>query len=232
MTTASLWSAPDLESSPARRFTPFGRLAGAGTLVLGALFQVLAFATEPAHPETIDRLHWIAENEAQADLVKIFDFLAMPFLFGAVIVYVLLSRVKSPKLAYTGGVLLACGMLGLTAAHGFEILEFKLAQDGRFDLDALADAVDGASPPLIVMFLFFIPGAVFGLLTMTVALWRSGAVPRAPVLLIPVFIVLDIPLQHGLIAHAIALAGACWIASAVLLAGRTAVPVAYPEPAT
>jgi hypothetical protein len=232
MTLASLWRAPDLESSPARRFTPFGRVAAAGTLVLGAGFQLLAFATEPAHSETIDRLRWIAENEARANIAKTFDFLAMPFLFGAVIVYVLLSREKSPKLTYTGGVLLGCGMLGLTAAHGFEILEFKLAQDGRFDLNALADAVDGVSPPLIVTFLFFIPGAVFGLLTMTVALWRSGAVPRAPVLLIPVFIVLDIPLQQGLLAHAIAFVGACWIASAVLLAGRVAVPAAYPEPAT
>jgi hypothetical protein len=123
-------------------------------------------------------------------------------------------------------------MLGLTAAHGFEILEFELAQDGRFDLTALADAVDGVSPPLIAMFLFFIPGAVLGLLTMTVALWRSRAVPRAPVLLLPAFVVLDIPLQQGLLAHAVALVGACWIASAVLLTGRADAPEAYPAPAT
>ena len=82
----SLWRAPDLASSPARGFTPAGRLAAAATLVLGAGFQVAAFATEPAHSETIDRLRWIAENQSRANLAKTFDFLAMPFLFGAVIV--------------------------------------------------------------------------------------------------------------------------------------------------
>jgi hypothetical protein len=98
----SLWRAPDLASSPARRFTPAGRWAAAATLVLGAGFQVAAFATEPPHSETIDRLRWIAENENRANLAKTFDFLAMPFLLGVVIVYVLLSRERSPKLAYAG----------------------------------------------------------------------------------------------------------------------------------
>jgi len=72
------------------------------------------------------------------------------------------------------------------------------------------------------MLILFLPGALFGLLTMTVALWRSRAVPRGAVVLIPVFIVVDIILQQGLAAHAIAFVGACWIASAVLLAGRVA----------
>jgi len=70
------------------------------------------------------------------------------------------------------------------------------------------------------MFLLFIPGAFFGLSAMTVALWRSRAVPRGAVLLIPVFIVLDLPLQQGLAAHVVALVGACWIASAVFAAAR------------
>jgi hypothetical protein len=44
------------------------------------------------------------------------------------------------------------------------------------------------------------------------------------VLLIPLFIVTDIFLQQGLAGHAISFVGACWIASAVLLAGRFATP--------
>ena len=52
---------------------------------------------------------------------------------------------------------------------------------------------------------------------MAVALWRSGAVPRGAVLLIPAFLVTDIFLQQGVAGHAIALVGAAWIASAVLL---------------
>ena len=52
---------------------------------------------------------------------------------------------------------------------------------------------------------------------MAVALWRSRAVPRGAVLLIPVFMITDIFLQQGVAGHAIALVGAAWIASAVLL---------------
>jgi hypothetical protein len=98
---------------------------------------------------------------------------------------------------------------------------FVVAQEGRF---ALADLPDGigelSSAPGVVMLLLFIPFAFFGLLTMTVALWRSRAVPRGAVLLIPAFIVVDLFLSRGLEGHVISLVGACWIASAVLLAGR------------
>ena len=41
-------------------------------------------------------------------------------------------------------------------------------------------------------------------------------------LLIPVFILTDFFLQMGVLGPAIALVAACWIASAVLLAGRVA----------
>jgi hypothetical protein len=228
----TLWTVPDPASSPATRFTRWGRIGAVTTLVLAAGFQLAAFIAEPRHPETIDRLQWIADNEARANVAKTCDFLAMPFLFGVVIVYVLLSRERSRRLSYAGGIILACGMVGLTAAQGYEILLFDLTQDGRFDLTDLADASDGVAAPGIAMFLLFLPGAVFGLLTMAVALWRSQAVPRAPVLLIPAFIILDIPLQQGLLAHAVAFVGACWIAAVILLAGRVVAPEAYPAPVT
>lgn len=188
--------------------------------MLGAAFQLAAFVTEGPHDETIDRVRWIADHPDRANLAKLFDLLAMPFLFGTAVVYVLLSRRRSPRLAYAGGILLGCGMVGLSMNQGFETLEFALAQDGRFDLTALADAVDDISiAPAIAMLLLFIPGALFGLLTMTAVLWRSRAVPRGAVLLIPAFIVVDFFLQMGRLAHAIAFVGACWIAWAVLRTG-------------
>ena len=220
---SSLLEAPDLAGSPAVRWTRAGRWAGAATLVLAASFQLAAFVTEVQHSETIDRLRWIADHPVRANVAKTFDVLAMPFLFSVVIVYVLLSRERSRRLAYAGGVLLACGMVGLSAAQGFETLQFALAQDGRFDLTSLADAVDNlSSAPAIAMVLLFIPGAFVGLLTLMVALWRSMAVPRGAVLLIPLFIITDLFLQQGVLGHAIALVGAVWNASAVLLAGRVA----------
>jgi hypothetical protein len=120
-----------------------------------------------------------------------------------------------------GAIHLTTGMVGLSKVQGFETLQFVVAQDGRFDLADLADAIDElSSAPGVVMLLLFIPFAFFGLLTMTVALWRSRAVPRGAVLLIPAFIVVDLFLSRGLEGHVISLVGACWIASAVLLAGR------------
>jgi len=90
----------DRSSSPAARFTPLGRLAAAGTLVVGATFQVLAFALIPDYSKTLDRLQWVAAHPAQAQVSKTFDLLAVPFLFGGVIVYVLLGRERAPRLAW------------------------------------------------------------------------------------------------------------------------------------
>ena len=101
-----------------------------------------------------------------------------------------------------------------------------LAQDGRFDSTALVDVVRAqSSPPAIVMLLIFIPFFFFGQLTSAVALWRSGAVPRAAVLLIVAFLLVDVFLVEGGVApewagHVFAFVGASWIASAVLQAGR------------
>jgi hypothetical protein len=234
---AAMLRAPEPAASPAARWTAAGRGAAAVTLVLGAGFQLASFLTETPKDETVDRLRWVAEHPDRADLVKLFDFLAMPFLFGTALVYVLLARERSPRLAYAGGILLASGMVGLTAIQGFEILHFALAQDGRFELTALGDAVDDVSTPAgIAMLVLFLVGAFFGLVTSTIALWRSNAVPRGAVLLLPAFIVVDIALGMGRLGHAISFTAACWIAWTVLRSERVvprahdAAKPARPEP--
>jgi hypothetical protein len=182
---------------------------------------------EPTPYPTIDWLHWIADHPDLANLSKVFELFQLLFLFGTVLVYVLLSRQRSPRLAYASGILLGCGMVGLSAVHGYETLAYALAQDGRFDSTALADVVDEqSSTPAIVMLLIFIPFAFFGLLTVSVALWRFGAVLRAAVLLIVAFLVVDFLLgSEGFgialdwVGRVISFVGACWIASAVLLVG-------------
>jgi hypothetical protein len=220
---ASVLETPEPASSPAASFTPVGRIAAATTLVLGAGFQLVAFAVEPANEETADRLRWVAAHPDRADVAKLADVLAMPFLLGAALVYVLLSRERSPRLAYGAGTLLGFGLVGLTMVQGWEALQFGLAQDGRFDLALLADAIDDAvSPAAVAMILFLLVGAVFGLLGIALALWRSGAVPRGAALLIATFVVVDVFLQQGLVAHVIEAVAAGWIAWSVLRAGRTA----------
>jgi hypothetical protein len=228
---SSMLRVPKPAASPAANWTSAGRITAAATLVLGAAFplasHLMTALIGPRTDRTIDYIHWIADHPDLASLIKVFELLQLPFLFGTALVYVLLSRHRSPRLAYAGGILLGCGFVGLSAVEGYETLAYALAQDGRLDVQALADVVDAmSSTPAIVMLLIFIPFALFGLLTVTVALWRSGAVPRAAVLLIPAFMVVDFFLYEGFgiapawASHVISFVGACWIGSAVLLAGR------------
>ena len=137
----SLFRVPEPAASPAARFSRAGRIGAATTLVLGAGLQLAAFGIEPASEATIDRLRWIADHPGQANLAKLCDLLAMPFLLGSALVYVLLKE-RSPRLAYPAGILLGTGLVGLTAVQGSETTLFGLAHDGRFDLVALADAID------------------------------------------------------------------------------------------
>jgi hypothetical protein len=220
-TLATVLEAPEPTTSPAARFTRLGRVGAAATLVLGGGFQLVSFLLITSASDTEDRLRWIVDHSTRAEASKVCDILAMPFLVGTAIVYVLLARERSPRLAWTGGILLGCGLLGLTAVQGFETLEYSLALDGRLDLATLADAVDDvSSAPAVAMLVLFIPPAFFGLVLSSIALWRSRAVPRGAVLLIPAFILVDFFLQMGRAGHTISFVGACWIASAILLAGR------------
>jgi hypothetical protein len=221
-TLLSTLAAPGVAASPAARYTSLGRLAAAGTLVLGAAFQLAAFLTMPTHDETLERLTWVADHATRAELSKAFDILAMPFLIGTAVVYVLLARERSPRLAWAGGLLLALGMVGLSMIQGLETLEFAVATDSGIDLATFAAVVDDLSTlPAAVLFVMFIGGALFGLLLSTAALWRSGAVPRGAVLLLPLFIVVDLFLGRPVEGHVVSLVAALWFATAVLQAGRS-----------
>ena len=220
-TALSAFAVPDQTANPAARFTPLGRAAAAATLLVGATFQVLAFALMPDFGNTVDRLQWIADNPAQAQASKTFYLLAVPFLLGGAIVYVLLARERAPRFAWAGGILLGLGMCGLMAVQGFETLEFALARDGRFDLRTLADVVDNISgAPAIAMGVLFLGGAALGILVTSIALWRSRAVPRAAPVLLVVFFLVDVAAKQPLIAHVIALVAAALIAWTILSAQR------------
>jgi hypothetical protein len=226
---SSMLKVPKPAASPAASWPSAGRIAAAVTLVLAAAFPLASHLIPPpiADRSTYDWLHWVADRPDLANLTKVFELLALPFLFGTALVYVLLSRQRSPSLAYAGGILFGFGLVGLSAVEGYETLAYALALDGRFELTALADVVDAqSSVPAIVMLLLLVVGVFFGLLTSAVALWRSGAVPRAAVLMILAFLLVDLVLYEQFAiapawaSHVFDFVGACWIASAVLLAGR------------
>lgn len=222
---------PERAMSPAARWTSLRRIAAAATLTLGAAFELAANSIGPQDPSTttLDVIRWAGDHSGAANLSFIFALLAVPFLVGQALVYVLLSKHRSPRLAYTGGILLGFGLVALSAVEGFQTLGIVLAGDARFDATALAHAVDQASSPaVVVMFLMFIPFTFLGLLASATALWRSRAVARGAVLLILLFIVVDFFLKEGLglvpefAGPAIAFVAACWIAVGVLSAGRIA----------
>lgn len=207
----------DTAASPAAEWSRLGRIAAAATLVIGAACQLTSFGLTPDFGDTAERLAWIAEDTAQAQASKVFDVLAMPFLVGTAIVYLLLARRRSPGLAWAGGILLVTGMVGLSMVQGAETLLYALADDGRFDLTALGDAMDEISTPsAIAMLLLFLPGAFFGVVLSGAALWRSRAVPRGAVVLMYLFLLVDIALSRGFIGHVFSLAAATWIAVTVL----------------
>ncbi len=158
---AALLEVPEPAASPAADWTSAGRLAAAATLVLGPGLQLASILLEPDTDSTVDAVGWIAAHPDRADLAQVLFLLAMPFMLGAALVYVLLSRRRSPRLAYAGGILLGFGFVGLSAVAGYETLAIALAQDGRFDSTALAEVLaEMSSPPAIAMLLILIPFCV------------------------------------------------------------------------
>jgi len=205
---------------PAARLSNSARAAAVLTLLLGAGCQAVAFLVLPYEGDTAGWLTWIAENPGRAQTSKVLDVLAMPFLLGSAVVYVFLGRERSPRLAWVGGVLFGGGMVGLTFLQGWEVLAYSLVIDGTVDTGTLAAAIDGlSSPSAIVVFVLFLGGALTGLLSTCVSLWRSRAVPRGAVVLLLAFIVVDGFLSRGVEGHLIGFLGAAWIALSVLRSG-------------
>src|SRR5215213_2927474 len=121
---SSMLKVPEPAASPAARWPSAGRIAAAVTLILAAAFPLASHLMPPpiADRSTYGWLHWVADRPDLANLAKVFELLALPFLFGTALVYVLLARQRSPRLAYTGGILLGCGFAGLSAVEGYETL--------------------------------------------------------------------------------------------------------------
>lgn len=224
-----MFQASEAADSPVARWTPAGRFAAAAALILGTGFELIANAIgpSPAGSTTLDEFRMVAEHPGTANLIFVFALLAVPFLVGSVLVYVLLSRDRSPRLAYAGGILLGFGLVSLSAVEGYQVFAITLVEDGRVPLTVLAEVVEKVSSAAVVaMFLMFIPFAFFGLLIVAAALWRSGAVPRGAVLLMLASVVVDFFLNEGFgiapdfAGPGLSFLAASWIALAVLLGGR------------
>lgn len=205
-----------------RTWPPVAVWAAAAVLVSAPSLQLASHLIEPTTSDTAARLAWVSEHAEAATVAKSLDLVAVPFLVAVAVVYVLLSRQRSPRLSYVGGALLVTGLLGLAAVEGFETFLFIAVGDGRFELPAIADVADNqmAGPGAVMMVMFLIPAFV-GLLIIAAALWRSASVPRAAVaLVIAAFLVDVVAVEEGgaahWIPHAVSLLAGAWIAGAVV----------------
>jgi hypothetical protein len=194
-------------------------VAAAATLILGSGCQAVAFLLIPDQDDSTGWLTWIADNVTRGQLSKLFDVLAMPFLVCSAAVYIMLGRRRSPRLAWIGGVSLACGLVGLSMLQGWEVLAYNMVTDELVSPEVVAAAVDDitSSPAGIAVLVLFMVFAFGGLMVTIVSLWRSQVVPRAAVLLLLAGFVVDAFLAP-VEGHVVMFLAASWIAITVLRA--------------
>ena len=197
------------------------RVAAAATLVLGFALHTasVVILNVPHNSDPTAWMTWVAENPGPAQLSKTLDVLFVPFMVGGVVVYVLLGRLRSRRLAWVSGVLFAGGLIGLASHEGYEAFAYTLVVDGTLDPQAVAAVVAGSSPADSAAQMLFLLALVIGLPLTVVSLWRSRVVPRPAAVLLLLFLIVDLA-GRRVESHLLGLAGATWIAVVVLRAPR------------
>ena len=206
--------------SPAARWSPAARAAGAFTLIASGVLWVLADVIGFGH-EGVAKLAWIAAHPTLAGIGETGDILAVPFLYGAALVWLLLSLRGSRKLAIIGATMLTFGLAAQATLNGVETAAFLVAVRNKMDLatfnTALGDGTDVTVPTITFMAMFI--GAFVGIVIMMVAVWRSRALPRPAAALVIAFQVAGF-LPFHFPTTVLAAAGLVWMAIALLRSGR------------
>jgi hypothetical protein len=199
--------------SPAAAWPSLGRAAAAFTLVaagvLWAIADVIGFGVS-------DGLTYIGAHPTLSGIGIAADTLAVPFLIGCTAVWLLLSRHASPKLAWTGAILLVFGLIGQGMIEGVEMISYTVARSHKIGLATYENVTNSPAgiPGAVFMAMFFI-GSSLGIVLAMIALWRSHAVPRVATLLPIAFQVaqtVGVPFP----ATILTLAGLAWMAVAIL----------------
>jgi len=181
------------------------RTVVAVTVVAAGALQVGGDLLEPDTEGYAEKLAWVAGHQGTYTLSTILWFLSVPLLIGVAAVFIALGRVRSPKLAWTGGSLLILGMAALGVIQGVEagIYVGAAGTDLGPDLaEQMFTALDSSAFAGVV-FISMLGGSLGGMLVSVVSLWRSRTVPRWAPVLLAAFIVLDfvgaVPVVHTLL---------------------------------
>jgi hypothetical protein len=219
MTTTSTPTAAPAAPPSGLGWTRHGRYAAAAVLTsLGVLWLAASLIGYGKHD--LERLQWTAQHPLPAGLGLAADMLAVPFVVGTALVWLLLSRPRSPRLAWAGAALLTCAAAGQGVIVGMELADYLVARGGTVDLgtwSALTDSPSGL--PVTVLLVLFLGGAFGGILVAMTALWRSRAVPRAAIALVVLSQLAD-GVSAYVPATAIGLAGLGWMSLHLLRADR------------
>ena len=188
--------------------------------MLSSGFQAVGFLIAPPNTDSTAWLTWIANHAERAQLAKVFDVLAMPFLVATAPVYIMLGRKRSPRLAWIAGVALGAGLVGLAVLHGWQVLAYNLVTDRAVPPATVASAVDGiaSSPAGFTAMALYMGLGTAGLLGTLFSLWRSRAVPRVAVLLLLGGSVTDVA-GRGAVGDLISLVGVTWVAATIVRGG-------------
>jgi hypothetical protein len=215
-------SLADARIHPAAYLSRNVRNAAAAALVLGTGLQAASWLVY-AEADLTALFTRIADGAARPDLSLALMVLGMPFWIASVAVYVLLGRIRSPRLAWIGGGLLVAGLTGLATNLGTEVMTSSLVQNRVIDPRQAAHATMTLdSVPATVLNLMFLLGVGLGLPLIGISLWRSRAVPRAAAALLVAFLLIDLAGEGSgiatvsVIAHVLAFVAASWVAVAVL----------------
>lgn len=223
MITSTLETSTTIDDrvNAARNWTPFGRAAGAVCLIGGSIGwlagELIGFGKDGPDLVSFER-----EHPTLAGIGLAADLIGTILILGAVVVWFLLARQRSPRLARAGAALLGVALIAQGVVCGVEISQFALAVDGHVDMSAVATALASPSQMGIAGYVFaplWFVAPLAGIVLMMVALWRSRTLARAAIVLVVAFQLVQI---FGVFPGTVLLTvGMCWMAVSVLIAGRT-----------
>ncbi|HEU4423544.1 MAG TPA: hypothetical protein VFR67_13515 [Pilimelia sp.] len=208
---------PRAETGRARSpLTGRARWFAAALLVAGGLLQVVEFLLEAPQGDAAARLAYWSANAARIEWSQAAGVAAIPFLIGGFAVIVALAQRASRRVAWTAASLLTLAMVGLAAVHGFEMAAYALMRSGDPAAALALLTTDELGVGGAVLFVMFLGGAVFGIIALCVAMWRSPLVPRIAPVLVLAFAVLDFGVGWPVVSHVVMLAADVVVAAAVV----------------
>jgi hypothetical protein len=192
------------------------RWIAAVLLVTGTALQLVEFLLERPIDDSQERVDYWTSHIDRIGASMAAGIVAVPFLIGGFAIIVALCIGRTPRLAWTAAAFLTMAMVGLAAIHGAEATAYGLVRAGERSAAATALAGEDLGAPGVALFVMFLSGAFFGVLTIAAAMWLSPLVPRVSAVLVIAFVVFDFALGYGAVSHALNLLGFSIVAWAVV----------------